>query len=127
MAATKGRDNPLEKRLRTELHRRGLRFRVHRRLLPGTTRSVDIAFIAQRVAILIDGCFWHGCPKHGTWPKNNAAWWRAKIEANRARDCDTDARLRAQGWCVVRIWEHESVAVAAGRVQRILGRRNQMR
>jgi len=61
---------------------------------------------------MIDGCFWHGCPEHGTWPKNNVAWWRAKIEANIARDRDTDARLAAAGWIALRIWEHESLDAA---------------
>jgi len=116
MAATKGRDNALERSLRSELHRRGLRFRLHRRLLQGSRRSVDIVFPRARVAVFVDGCFWHGCPLHGTWPKNNAEWWRAKIEANRARDRDTDDRLARQGWTVVRVWEHETVIAAADRV-----------
>ncbi|GAA0593003.1 hypothetical protein GCM10009416_34270 [Craurococcus roseus] len=116
MRATKGRDNALERGLRSALHRAGFRFRLHRRLLPGMTRSVDVAFPAARVAVFVDGCFWHGCPIHMTWPKANAGWWREKIEANRRRDADTDARLAAAGWTVVRVWEHEAVAEAASRV-----------
>jgi DNA mismatch endonuclease (patch repair protein) len=65
------------------------------------------------VAVFIDGCFWHGCPLHATWPKANAAFWRTKIETNRRRDADTDARLGEAGWDVVRIWEHEDPAEAA--------------
>jgi DNA mismatch endonuclease (patch repair protein) len=67
--------------------------------------------------VLLDGCFWHGCLTHGTWPKNNADWWRAKIKANIARDRDTDAKLTAAGWFVIRVWEHETIAAAADRIQ----------
>lgn len=117
MAATPGRDNPRERALRSLLHRRGLRFRLHRRLLTNSRRTVDVVFPGVRIAVLLDGCFWHGCPLHGTWPKNNAAWWRAKIEANIARDRDTDRRLQELGWTVLRIWEHEPVDMAADRIE----------
>lgn len=66
----------------------------------------DFVFRKPRVAVFVDGCFWHGCPKHGTWPKQNAAFWREKIGRNRARDRKVTRRLRAEGWTVVRIWEH---------------------
>ena len=66
----------------------------------------DFVFPKARVAVFVDGCYWHGCPKHGTWPKQNAAFWRAKIEGNRARDRKVTRKLRAEGWTVVRIWEH---------------------
>jgi DNA mismatch endonuclease (patch repair protein) len=79
-------------------------------------RTADIAFPRRRVAVFVDGCFWHGCPQHATWPKENAEWWRTKIEENRSRDRDTDARLRSDGWQVVRVWEHEDMAAAATRV-----------
>ena len=78
---------------------------------------MDIVFPVPRTAVFLDGCFWHGCPQHGTWPKNNADWWRAKINANIARDRDTDAKLLAAGWLVVRVWEHEAIAAAANRIQ----------
>jgi DNA mismatch endonuclease (patch repair protein) len=78
---------------------------------------VDVVFPGSRTAVFIDGCFWHGCPKHRTWPKNNAKWWRAKIEANMARDRDTDEKLTVAGWFVVRIWEHEAVGDAADRIE----------
>lgn len=116
MSSTPGRDNLLERSLRSERHRRGLRFRLHCNLLPKSRRSVDIVLSRNRVAVFVDGCFWHGCPKHGTWPKNNGVWWRRKIEANRARDRDTDARLSKLGWTVVRVWEHERAASAADRI-----------
>lgn len=116
MKRTRGRDNDLERALRSELHRLGLRFRLHRKLLPRSTRTADVVFPRQRVAVYVDGCFWHGCPVHGTWPKRNAEWWRSKIEANIRRDRDTDARLEELGWLVVRVWEHEAPNEAALRV-----------
>ncbi|WP_287118250.1 very short patch repair endonuclease [Mesorhizobium sp.] len=120
MARTAQRDNRKERALRSILHRRGLRFRVHGRLLEGSRRTVDIVFARARVAVFIDGCFWHDCPIHGTSPTNNAAWWRAKIDANVARDRDTDARLVESGWTVVRIWEHEDLSVAADRIEALV-------
>lgn len=113
MSRTAQRDNGRERALRSELHRRGLRFRLHRKLIEGRRRFVDIAFPGARVAVFVDGCFWHGCPEHGTWPKSNAAWWRSKIEANIERDRDTDRRLHAAGWIVIRVWEHEEIRSAA--------------
>lgn len=75
-----------------------------------------MAFTAAHVAVFLDGCFWHGCPEHGTWPKQNSEWWRAKIEANRRRDRDTDERLGRAGWLSLRVWEHEPIEDAAERV-----------
>lgn len=72
---------------------------------------------------MVDGCFWHGCPEHATWPKENATWWREKIENNIARDRDTDMKLKANGWLPVRIWEHEDPVVAAERVISVLADR----
>ena len=115
MTSQRQRDTKGELELRSLLHRRGLRFRVHA-LLPGLTRRSDIVFTRARVVVFVDGCFWHGCPEHGTWPKEHADWWRAKIEANQRRDRDTDARLRAAGWTVIRIWEHEDAKSAADRI-----------
>lgn len=120
MQRTAQRDNAHERALRSELHRRGLRFRLHQRIVEGTRRTVDLAFAGPHVAVLVDGCFWHGCPAHGTWPKSNAAWWREKIEANIARDRDTDDRLDRGGWQVVRVWEHEPIAAAADRIEAIV-------
>ena len=76
-------------------------------MLKKPRRVADIAFPGLRIAIFIDGCFWHGCPEHATWPKQNAEFWRQKIEANCARDTDTNERLRNIGWTVLRFWEHE--------------------
>jgi DNA mismatch endonuclease (patch repair protein) len=120
MRATPRRDTPPELALRRELHRRGLRYRLHQKLLPGLRREVDIAFPRVRVAVFVDGCFWHACPEHGTTPKSNREWWQTKLEANRSRDRDTDKRLRAKGWHVVRIWEHELPMEAADRIESLV-------
>ncbi len=81
---------------------------------------MDIAFTRAKVAVLIDGCFWHGCPVHYIPPKNNAVWWEQKIRANRARDRDTSLHLREIGWRVVRLWEHETVAEMVRKVEEAL-------
>lgn len=116
MKNTRQRDTPAELALRSALHRRGLRFYVDRPPTPGTRGRADIVFPRARVAVYVDGCFWHGCPIHGTSPKANAAWWREKIDGNRRRDRDTDRRLEEAGWTVVRVWEHESPDDASNRV-----------
>lgn len=119
MAATRGTNNRADRQLRSELHRLGLRFRVQRRLIPGTNRSVDIAFPRARLAVFVDGCFWHDCPIHGTRPKSNVDWWRRKIRQNVQRDQDTNKRLCDLGWRVLRIWEHENPKDAAQRVLQV--------
>jgi len=122
MRVTLQRDTPGEIALRSALHRLGLRFRVDWRL-PGLRRRADLAFVSPRVAVFVDGCFWHGCPQHGTWPKTNANWWRNKIKANRRRDEDTDRALRAAGWAVVRIWTHQDYMRASRRVATLVSSR----
>lgn len=109
-----------EAALRRALHTLGLRYRVQVPLLAKPRRVADVAFFGPRVAVFVDGCFWHGCPIHATWPKSNAEFWRAKILANQARDQDTDARLRAEGWYVVRLWAHEDPPDAASKVADIV-------
>ena len=116
------RDTAPEVALRRELHRRGRRFFVDRAPLTGLRRRADLVFPTQRVAVYVDGCFWHRCPVHGTYPKNNAQWWADKLAANVARDRDTDVRLADHGWQVVRVWEHETVEKATGAVREALGR-----
>jgi DNA mismatch endonuclease (patch repair protein) len=112
MVAARGRDTSPEKALRSRLHAMGFRFRVDHPL-PGLRRRADISFVRARLVVFVDGCFWHGCPQHATWPKANAEFWRAKIETNRRRDADTNARLEAAGWRVLRFWEHEDAATVA--------------
>lgn len=123
MKRVRQRDTSAESALRRELHARGIRYRVQVRVLAKPRRVADIAFSGLRVAVFIDGCFWHGCPRHATWPKKNAEFWRSKIEANMARDRDTNERLRANGWKVVRVWAHEDPVVAARDIARLLERR----
>lgn len=115
MQNQKRRDTSPEIELRSALHRQGLRFRIEH-LLPAMRRRADIVFPRQRVAVFVDGCFWHGCPEHRTAPKANADWWRAKIESNVTRDRDTDARLAAAGWLSLRVWEHEQPHAAAAMI-----------
>ncbi|MFB9927479.1 very short patch repair endonuclease [Amycolatopsis halotolerans] len=116
MSKQKSRNTGIEMALRKILHAAGFRYRVHRRPVKGVRREADLVFGPSRVAVFVDGCFWHGCPEHGTWPKNNADYWRTKIETNRRRDANTDALLLEAGWLSVRIWEHEASDVAASRV-----------
>lgn len=115
MQSTRRRDTEPEIALRRILHSRGLRFRVDCSVIPGA-RRVDIAFMRAKVAVFVDGCFWHLCPLHRTFPKANAAWWNEKLRANRRRDLDTNRKLKKAGWCVKRVWEHESPEAAAKRV-----------
>jgi len=120
MQATRQRDTPPELALRSCLHRMGLRFRVQVSPVGGLRRRADLVFRGARVAVFVDGCFWHGCPQHATWPKKNADWWREKIEGNRRRDADTDARLTEAGWLPVRVWAHEDPQDAAVRIDRLV-------
>lgn len=110
------RDTRPELALRRELHRRGFRYRIDAAPLAGVRRRADLVFPGVKVAVFVDGCFWHGCPAHLVWPKANADWWRNKITGNVARDRDTDRRLVEQGWRVVRVWEHEDPRAAASEV-----------
>lgn len=118
MQANRSRDTQPELLIRSTLHRRGLRFRVDRQPVEGVRRRADLVFPRAHIAVFIDGCFWHGCPEHGTWPKSNATFWREKIKTNQRRDADTDRRLRKAGWEVIRIWEHEEPSKAADRIER---------
>lgn len=120
MVSNRGRDTRPERELRSNLHSLGLRFRLHRRVVPGVRREVDIVFGPSRVAVFVDGCFWHGCPIHATSAKSNAAFWRRKIEDNKRRDSDTNARMRAAGWKVIRVWEHEDSQKAANRIRKVV-------
>jgi DNA mismatch endonuclease, patch repair protein len=123
LSAQRVRDTEAEMALRRLLHRRGLRYRVHRRPLPALRRVADLVFGASRVAVFVDGCFWHGCPEHATWPKTNAEFWRTKIERNFERDRETDRLLMDAGWTPCRVWEHEDSLAAADRVALIVRER----
>jgi DNA mismatch endonuclease, patch repair protein len=111
--ANRGRDTMPEVRLRSALHRRGLRYRVNRRPEHALRATADIVFTSVRVAVFVDGCFWHRCPIHGTAPKANGDWWRSKLDENVSRDRRTDRALADRGWLVIRVWEHENPELAA--------------
>ncbi len=114
MQANRSRDTKPELAVRRRLHRRGLRYRVDAAPIPALRRRADIVFAKARVAVFVDGCFWHGCPEHGRKSFNhNTAYWPTKIAANMARDRDTDARLREAGWTVLRFWEHQDADIIA--------------
>jgi DNA mismatch endonuclease, patch repair protein len=117
-------DTGPELALRSELHRHGLRYRTHRRPVHGVRREADVVFSQARVAVFVDGCFWHGCPQHGTQPKRNATFWDEKILLNQVRDAETDSLLRAACWLPIRVWEHELAADAADRIEAIVRERS---
>lgn len=108
--------------LRSELSRRGHVFEVHQRPLAEVRREADIVFPRSRIAVFVDGCFWHGCPIHAVEPKRNDSFWRDTISRNRARDAETDMLLRDAGWISVRVWEHEATDEAADRIDGALSR-----
>ena|SRR5947209_6384122 len=119
MMACRSRDTKPEMALRGELHSRGLRFRVDR-APAGITRKADIIFGPPRLAVFVDGCFWHSCPEHGSMPVAHADYWRPKLSRTVARDREADAALARAGWTVVRVWEHEKAIAAADRICALL-------
>ncbi len=122
MSALRRKDNDSEVAVRRLLHAGGYRFRVHYPVPGVPRRTIDIAFTRTKVAVFIDGCFWHRCPQHGTTPSSNAEWWASKLDANTSRDADTNDVLERLGWVVLRLWEHEEPARAAERVMAALVR-----
>lgn len=118
MRANRGRDTRPEIALRRTLHARGLRYFVNRRPVKTVRRTADIVFPKLRLAVFMDGCFWHGCPEHHTVAKSNSAFWATKVEQNRKRDAETDRLLIEAGWTVLRIWEHVPPEEAAFLVQK---------
>lgn len=113
MSTTRQRDTPVELALRRALFQLGLRFRVNVSISGITRGRPDIVFPRQRVAIFVDGCFWHGCPDHGTLPNANGDWWQAKLARNIERDRRHEKELAEAGWRVFRVWEHGDVAKAS--------------
>lgn len=113
-------DTSPELAIRKLLHRAGFRFRLQVKVPGHPRRTIDIAFTRVRVAVFVDGCFWHSCPQHATRPTANREWWAAKLARNRERDLETTAALEAAGWNVVRIWEHEDPAAAVAGLAAIL-------
>lgn len=120
------RDTAPELALRSELHRRGLRFRVDRAPLKGLRSRADLVFPSTKTAVYVDGCFWHACPEHGTVPKSNAEFWRRKLDRNRQRDAQIAQVLSENGWTAIRIWEHEDPKAAADRVEAAIKKRRDL-
>lgn len=121
--ANRGRDTGPELRLRSTLHRRGLRFRVNRRPERGVRTTPDITFGPARVVVFLDGCFWHRCPIHGTEPKANGEWWSKKLDENVARDRRADEELARRDWRVIRVWAHEDVERVADMIEQAVRNR----
>jgi DNA mismatch endonuclease (patch repair protein) len=123
MARQQSRDTAPELALRRRLWAAGLRFRLHYRALASSRCTVDIAFVRARVAVMVDGCFWHSCPEHGRLPSANHEWWQAKLARTKARDAQTAADLTTVGWLVLRVWEHEDPVEAANNIESAVRRR----
>ncbi|NDZ78546.1 very short patch repair endonuclease [Streptomyces sp. SID10853] len=125
MQAIRSRDTKPEQHIRRLVHARGLRYRVSTRPLPGLRRTADLVFRPTKVAVFIDGCYWHGCPDHYVPPKTNSGYWSAKVLRNIERDRDTDRKLVEAGWLVLRFWEHENSCSCADKISAtVIGRRS---
>lgn len=120
MQGNRSRDTAPEMALRRLIHAQGLRYRIAVRPLPEIRRTADLVFRPAKVAVFVDGCFWHRCPLHATDPKTNSDYWKPKLERNVERDRETDLLLGQAGWLSVRIWEHEDPTDAAGRITTIV-------
>ncbi|HLX89897.1 MAG TPA: very short patch repair endonuclease [Acidimicrobiales bacterium] len=127
MRANRKVDTSPELRIRSALHRRGLRFRKHLRIDVGAVRvTPDVVFPGKGLAVFVDGCFWHGCPEHGTRPTTNREYWSAKLTRNRVRDARVDDALISAGWQVLRLWEHVQVEDAVKTVTSALRSRTEI-
>ena len=120
MQSNRGRDTKPELALRSAVFALGLRYRVSARPINDFRRTADLVFTRAKVAVFLDGCFWHGCPDHHSIAATNAAFWAEKVRRNRERDRETDQRLKEAGWVSVRIWEHEEPTEAALKVRDIV-------
>lgn len=120
MQGNRSRDTKPELLLRSILHRRGLRYRVATRPIPSVPRTADLVFPRAKVAVFVDGCFWHGCPLHYRQPGSNVEYWVSKVDRNVRRDQEVDSILRDAGWTVVRIWEHEDPTAGADQVEQVI-------
>lgn len=122
MSRQASKNTGAELAVRRLLHAAGLRYRVEYPVPGMPRRRLDVAFPRAKVAVLIDGCFWHGCPQHATQPKANAEWWRSKLDRNMARDRETTEHLLAAGWTVLRFWEHTPAEEIAATVRAAVDR-----
>lgn len=123
MQANRGRDTKAEIAVRRFVHAQGLRYRVNAKPEADIRRTADLLFTRARVAVFIDGCFWHGCPEHFSMPATNTDFWSVKIDGNRQRDRETTAMLEARGWTVLRFWEHEIATAVASRIVEVVQER----
>lgn len=119
--ANRRADTTPEVLLRSALHRQGLRFRKdHLVRAAGVRVRPDVVFTRSKIAVFVDGCFWHQCPEHSSTPNRNPDYWIPKLQANVGRDRRVDAALGEEGWVVVRIWEHENPESAAIRISSLV-------
>lgn len=118
MQGNRSQNTKPELDVRRLLHAKGLRYRVNFRPLPSLRRTADIVFTRARIAVFIDGCFWHGCPTHYRAPGSNVVYWSAKVSRNHSRDIETTERLKATGWTVLRFWAHEEPGAVADDIAR---------
>jgi DNA mismatch endonuclease (patch repair protein) len=120
MKGNRSRDTQPEVAVRSAAHRLGLRFRKHERPVPDLRCTADLVFRSARLAVFVDGCFWHSCPDHGRPPRTNESYWAAKLRRNIERDRRNDEDLRARGWNVLRIWEHDDPHHSAERIAQLV-------
>jgi DNA mismatch endonuclease, patch repair protein len=123
MQAIRSRDTKPEQLIRRLVHAKGLRYRVSARPLPNLRRTADMVFRPAKVAVFIDGCYWHGCPDHYVPPRTNPGYWSDKVARNVTRDRDTDQQLEAAGWLVLRFWEHEPSDECAAQISALVQQR----
>lgn len=126
MQGNRSRDTRPELAVRRAVHSLGLRYRLGVRPIPTLNRRADLVFTKQRIAVFVDGCYWHGCPLHSHSIQSNVEYWSAKLKRNVERDLDTTAQLEVAGWVVLRSWEHEDPAAVANRVRDAVGRRKDL-
>ena len=125
MQGNRSRDTKPELAVRSLVHRHGLRYRVNTRPIREIRRTADMVFRKERVAVFVDGCFWHGCPEHFKPPSTNVEYWSQKLANNQRRDREVNAALAEVGWVVFRAWEHEDAEETAARiVSTVVGRRD---
>ena len=123
MRANRGADTGPEMRLRSLVHKAGLRYAIDVRPEPDINRRADLVFRGAKVAVFVNGCFWHGCPKHYSAPKSNKRYWSEKVRRNRERDVETMVLLKRRGWRVLVFWEHQPARLCSERVVSIVSER----
>jgi DNA mismatch endonuclease (patch repair protein) len=123
MQGNRSRDTRAEMAIRRIVHAHGLRYLVNAPPVPNIRRTADLLFPRAKVAVFVDGCYWHGCPEHFTLPRKNVEYWSRKIAGNRARDLATTSILEERGWVVLRFWEHDLPSAASEQIERVVRQR----